>query len=398
MTVVEFFDKNAIENIVSTLLIKPKKVYFIGGSEKQMNAAIKNYKIVSGKRSIDTEMECVGVEKKLPKIVEELTKIVDESDECGFDLTGGDEIYLVAVGMIYSKFPDKVKLYRFNIFKGSLNKCDENGCQIHSLPADLTVEENMLIYGGKVMFKDENPKGSERWDFNEEFCRDIVSVWDICKSCPNEWNNIVNCFDRLNSYFCDKNSNLVEIDKKTAEGLIYAKGNDPRDVFEFINKLKQKKMIHSYVSNNKTVSFEYKNTQIKHALIGAGKILELFVTIKLKETNLYNDILTGVFIDWDGVVNLTNTNVGNEIDVVAMKGMIPIFISCKNGQVLVEELYKLNTVAERFGGDYARKILIVSDFDKIDAIKTRADEMNIKVIANFDDKKLEKELKNLINN
>ena len=78
--------------------------------------------------------------------------------------------------------------------------------------------------------------------------------------------------------------------------------------------------------------------------------------------------------------------------------MIPIFISCKNGQVLVEELYKLNTVAERFGGDYAKKILIVSDFDKIDAIKTRADEMNIKLIANFDDKKLEKELKNLINN
>ena len=397
MTVVEFFDKNAIENIVSTLLIKPKKVFFIGGSEKQMRSAVENYKIVTAKRGIETEMKCIGVEKKLPVIVEKLKQIVDESDKCSFDLTGGDEMYLVAVGMIYNMYPNKVNLHRFNIYKGLLNECDENGCHIFSSPETLSVEENMLIYGGKIMYKNENPKGTERWVFNDEFCKDIISIWDICKDCPNEWNNILNCFDQLNAYYSDKKSTSVKIDKPSAESLILAKGNEPRDVFNFINRLKQRGIILSYEENKKNILFEYKNMQIKHALISAGKILELYVTVKLKEFGLYNDVVTGAFIDWDGVVNLTNKNVGNEIDVMAMKGMIPIFISCKNGQVLVEELYKLNTVAQRFGGDYAKKILIVSDFDKIDAIKTRADEMNIKVIANFDDKTLHRELKNLIN-
>lgn len=54
----------------------------------------------------------------------------------------------------------------------------------------------------------------------------------------------------------------------------------------------------------------------------------------------------------------------HEIDVILMKGLVPIFISCKNGYVDGTELYKLNTVAERFGGPYAQKVLIATYFGK----------------------------------
>ena len=36
MTVIEFFDKNAIENMLSALLCQPDKVVYIGSSKKQM--------------------------------------------------------------------------------------------------------------------------------------------------------------------------------------------------------------------------------------------------------------------------------------------------------------------------------------------------------------------------
>ena len=72
--------------------------------------------------------------------------------------------------------------------------------------------------------------------------------------------------------------------------------------------------------------------------------------------------------------------VKNEVDVMGMHGITPVFISCKNGSTVnVEELYKLRTVAEHFGGSFAGKILVSSvalgeDFHE------RAKEMEIHVI------------------
>ena len=70
--------------------------------------------------------------------------------------------------------------------------------------------------------------------------------------------------------------------------------------------------------------------------------------------------------------------------VIAVIGVVPVFISCKNGDVKKEALYELETVANRFGGKYAKKIIMVgalNDFD--DSTKfllERAKDMDISVI------------------
>ena len=68
-----------------------------------------------------------------------------------------------------------------------------------------------------------------------------------------------------------------------------------------------------------------------------------------------------------------------------MKGMVPFFISCKNGTIDVEELYKVHTVAERFGGPYARKVLICTTWGSLNqrkqaVLKDRAREMGIYIL------------------
>ena len=71
-----------------------------------------------------------------------------------------------------------------------------------------------------------------------------------------------------------------------------------------------------------------------------------------------------VSINWEDGVRKPieeDVDVRNEIDVILMHGTTPLFISCKNGNVDEHELYKLYTVAERFGGPYAKKMLIVTD-------------------------------------
>ena len=83
-----------------------------------------------------------------------------------------------------------------------------------------------------------------------------------------------------------------------------------------------------------------------------------------------------------------------------MKGSIPIFISCKNGWFDVNELYKLNTVAERFGNEYARTVLVTTELSKTDErakyLRARAKDMNVRFVEDPDsitEKELEKELK-----
>ena len=61
-----------------------------------------------------------------------------------------------------------------------------------------------------------------------------------------------------------------------------------------------------------------------------------------------------------------------------------MFVSCKNGGVDENELYKLNSVAEHFGTRYAKKVLVATDLQKnyssLRFFKSRADEMGITII------------------
>ncbi|MBQ4111623.1 MAG: hypothetical protein IJD38_02385 [Clostridia bacterium] len=89
----------------------------------------------------------------------------------------------------------------------------------------------------------------------------------------------------------------------------------------------------------------------------------------------------------------------NEIDVIAMRDAVPIFISCKNGWFTVDELYKFRTVADRFGYGYAIMILVMTDPEKLgytdEYIQTRAKDMGIRVISNvhgMDEAEFTKEL------
>ena len=88
----------------------------------------------------------------------------------------------------------------------------------------------------------------------------------------------------------------------------------------------------------------------------------------------------GVKIDWDGDVD--NGGVYNEVDVLALKGNIITFVSCKGGNMegnaSLDPMYQLETIASRFGGKYARKIFATRE--TIDSVYAeRAEAMKIKL-------------------
>ena len=127
------------------------------------------------------------------------------------------------------------------------------------------------------------------------------------------------------------------------------------------------------------VRYRYKNPLLRRCLKTAGNLLEYKTLLEARRyspegTPFFNDSMLGVMLDWDGVIHWNGfpADTKNEIDVIAMRGMVPLFISCKNGQVDEEELYKLNTVAAALGGEFAKKMLVITDYDQEQTVSGRA--------------------------
>lgn len=96
--------------------------------------------------------------------------------------------------------------------------------------------------------------------------------------------------------------------------------------------------------------------------------------------------MQSVHIDWDGDIHIPRTaaDVSNEIDVMALDGNTPIFISCKAGSMdegkALNAMYELETVASRFGGKYVKKVLATLQ-PITGAYAERAKEMNIELLC-----------------
>ena len=375
MTIVEFFDKDAIENIVSSLMCNPENVVLIGDNKKAMKRAIEKYKAVIEKHGTCVNFSVVQVQRNnLQDIVGTLQNLIETLGEITIDLTGGEDLHLVAAGIVFNSNPSKVFLHRYNINNGKFYDCDADGNVLSSTKYNISVEDSISLYGGDIVFEDKQTetKGTYKWNFDKEFRTDIDTMWQICSDNPREWNRITN--------ICTPEYYFDDFDLK-----IHSQGKFLTSIPVIIQKLKSHKLINNVTLKNGTLSFESKNPQIKRCLTTAGQILELKTTLSLlsineaNNGNLFNDILTGVTIQWE-LPEENNAIITNEIDVIVIKELVPFFISCKNGDVEAEEFYKLSTIATKFGGKYAKKILVATE--EITGLTQRATEMHIRVVDN----------------
>ena len=108
MTYIEFFDKDACENICSCVINPPKRVILIGNNKKLLEKHTERYSELFQSKGYDIDFQFRSVNKnQIQSILSVLAEIVEEYDECVFDLTGGDELYLTAVGILYERYRDK---------------------------------------------------------------------------------------------------------------------------------------------------------------------------------------------------------------------------------------------------------------------------------------------------
>lgn len=417
MTYIEFFDADALKNVCTCLTYTPQRVIYIGDNAKVMQRHIADYDRVFSARGhrIDFMFKTVS-KSNLEQAVKLLTELVETYDDCVFDVTGGGEILNVALGVVCTRFPERdIQIHRVNLRNSKVSDCDKDGVTVYRDIPHLTVDELIRIYGGEVVYGGVEDIKTYRWDMNPEFVEDIHKMWQICRKKVRDWNVQIGIFEAMEKGGTKIGDGLMTVATRAAVDfeLIKANHGKYKKKMEVIDRLLQSGLLTCFDDTDmNAIRVGYKNPQVKRCLTKAGQALEMIVYAVaggLKEQDgqpVYGDALNGVTIDWDGEYyeEEETGNTINEIDVILMHDALPIFISCKNGDVTAEELFKFHTVAERFGGQYARKVLVataIKGLKKEANIRQRTRDLHICFVDDLqelDNAELAKRLKNLWNN
>ena len=377
---IEFLSEEPIENMMTSMHFAVDKTIFFGDEEiveskkKVTERFLKKYCGVK-----DVEF-CVLPENRLETIVKTMRKVIRGEQEKGnqvfIDITGGEDLLLVAFGMVAQS--EKLPLHIFDVETQKLTELNVEEVVPISRTAKkqnfkMNLDALIEMRGGMINYHLQ--KDVKNLD-NPEFAKDIDSLWEVSSKYGEKWNFFADFLRRC----CEPDEELwVNISGKQVIAAL-RKINRFRSVRELGRILKdcaEVGVLAEFEHVQEYLSFRYKSQRHKELLWDAGSILEMHTF--MEERKHADDCRVGVHLDWDGVIyNHSGKDTLNEVDVLSLHGVIPTFISCKNGSVNQMALYELETVAERFGGKYAKKA-IAAPQGLNDTHSLRAKEMGIEL-------------------
>ena len=389
MTLIEFYSESLAENIMSCLRLQPDKMVLLGDGA-QMHQSLERCRTILQKRGMRTRITPMDTQgKNLPALFEMLSGIIRREDQCIIDLAGGDEMVIMAVGALVvaldEKLRQRVSVQRFDPQLGRDVDCDCDGHVIRGRDTSLTVAEYIYLYGGIVHPSSYQPD-------TDLTPKDLDPLWSIVADAPREWNKAISSLNEFESR--SASNSKIRLSLEDLSGKIKDKYEEKKErVLALLEKFRQRGVITDR-SHGDILEYSYTSPILRYCTQKAGNVLEVKTLLEaraLKDNGapFFRDCQTSVHIDWDGVVHSRSERVPetrNEIDLILTRGMTPLFISCKNGSIDDEELYKLNTVATRFGGPHVRKMLIAADLEQENdfldlAYSTRAQDMGIYLVT-----------------
>jgi len=369
VTLIECLDPQPIRNIAGCLELKPGKVVFLGDPDALAETK-ERYRALLKDQGTEVFTESVDLRDK-SRIESLLKQILGREGACVIDVTGGTEAFLLAVGAVSATWGEQLKLHTADLYG-----------------APLTVNELIRLHGGVIHPGSCQPAMTAK-------ASDLQPIWALSSRDPREWNRRVGILKEFESR--SDNKEIIDLEISRLEKEINGFAQKEFVVRNLVDMLSRADVVEDRSSFGR-IRYTYTDPLLHDCMKQEGKLLELKTLLEAREFRedgraYFSAALMGVTIDWDGIVHQPREKqpeTRNEVDVLLTRGMVPLFISCKNGTVDENELYKLNTVAEKFGSGYAKKMLIVSRLDmgseKSNAsFARRAEDMEITLVQNAAD-------------
>ena len=383
-TLIELYDERPIENVLASEVFKPRRTIFLCPQEVVQNkSAQEKMKKYFAHCGLNTEV--LFMESSLynsAKIEKQLRGIYEKYPDCVLDITGGTDAALFAGGRLCAETDMPAFTYsrKRRCFFGIHNATfgDELECNIQH-----KVEDCFLMAGGALREgRVDNSILSRYLDIVEPF-------FELYMKHRRDWTNIINWFQRATQ--TEKGAPVpLNVDADyTVKGERGSRIDAPEAALEDFEKIG---FISGLKIGNGRVSFKFKDTQIRAWMRDMGSVLELYAYKACLDTGVFNDVVTSAVVDWEG--DFASDNVTNEIDVMAMQGIIPVFISCKTCDISTEALNELAILRDRFGGKAAKAAIISAERCR-NITRHRASELGITVfdLDDLEDGKIAERIK-----
>ncbi len=365
MTLIQCFCPSLVENITNCLRLRPEKLILLGDQE-EMREPAERYAAIAGQQGIPMQVVLCNIGGMiLPDIYAALRELLEQEQDCVIDLTGSSELVALAVGavLVRTREHQRISVQKYDARLDVDIDCDGDGQVLPGVPARLSVQELIALHGGTI-----HPAA---WQLPKNLrAKDLARLWAVVAEDPKAWNRRITILREFESR-SDSQTHIF-LPLRFLRDSIHNFEEKEEQLRWLLGAFERRGVIYDSSSRD-YLEYEYTEPLFRYCTEKAGNVLE--VKTLLEARSLFTDSAMSVNIDWDGILyepQQRKAETRNEIDVVLMQGTTPLFISCKNGSIGDEELYKLHTVATRFGGPNARKMLIATDLDRKSPAADRA--------------------------
>ena len=369
-TLIELYDERPLENVLGVEVFRPERVVYVCPDdfhdEKRVRARLEAY---FKHRGLTPELIFVRASVyETEEMLALFCSITEKYPDCAMDITGGTDAVLFAAGLLCVSADIPVFTYsrRRNCFY------DIRGAAFaDALPCKVqyTVEDCFLMAGGSMR--------SGRVDnaILEKYLDDIEPFFRLYLKYRRGWTKTVTYMQRVSPAGADGSYNLEVHGDYRVKGERGSRIEAPVEALRAMEKIGFLQELE--IVPEETVSFRFRDGQIRTWLRDVGSVLELYVYKACLDTGLFRDVRTSAVVDWEG--DGSAKAVSNELDVMCTRGVTPVFISCKTCDVKTEALNELAILRDRFGGKMARAAIVTAERGGA-AMRNRASELGIMVI------------------
>ena len=382
-TLIELYDTSPIRNVLATVMFRPQEMILICPPEVAEDP--------NQKRSLRDFFAYLNCPVKLTlipvtlldagKTERVLREVLESHQDCAIDISGGTDAALFAAGVASGDTP----VFTYSTRKDTFFEI-KNAPFARSLPntVHLDVRSCLMMAGGTLLPGREDNAGLA------EMSDRIDRLFRVYSTFRPQWNRQISYIQKISS---------AEPGVLEAGGQLREKaGNKNVDADgEFFGALEEAGLILNLQYTDESVSFRFPDERVRFWLRDVGAVLELQVFRACRAAGCFDDVVLSAVVNWQsGKIN--RDSVTNEIDVMAVQGIQPVFISCKTSEVHTDALNELAILRDRFGGKFARAILVTSGVTgkTREPVRRRADKLGIELVE-WEDMSLESLINRLRN-
>lgn len=369
-TLIELYDERAIENILAPDMFHPRRIIYLCPCEV-LRDHTRQQKLAAFYRKRGWEPELIFVGTSLfeaDRILRQLFTIEEKYPDCAIDVTGGSDAALFAAGM----FAARKGVPAFTYSRRKNRFYDISGADFaDDLYCDLTysIEDFFLMAGGTLL--------PGRVD--NHILSQYLPYFDPFFSCflrfRHEWPTIISYIQRISPAEYGQIPPLDITGSYTVKGERGSRNSANEDALQ---ELAQIGFIQDLtIIPDQQVSFRFRDVHTRAWLRDVGSVLELYTYKACVDAAIFHDVISSAVVRWDDV--LGHGSVLNEIDVMAARGVIPLFLSCKACDIKTEALNELAILRDRFGGKGAKAVIVTTESCNA-AARHRAAQLGIAVI------------------